>query len=102
VVSLCACFGEQTDGTAGHKPRIHPKEASHRIEDLPSLLRVPSESEKMSAAELVESLGLQATGAGKNVELWYVGSGEPQDDVDLSLNEKKSVDLPIMEEEKSK
>jgi hypothetical protein len=101
-MSWRACFGEQADNTAGRKPRIHPKEASHRIEDLPSLSRAPSESKKMSAAEIIKSLGLQATGAGRNVELWYVGSGEPQGDVDLSLNEKESVDLPIMEEERSK
>jgi hypothetical protein len=69
---------------------------------LPSLSQALSESEKMSAVEIIKSLGLQATGAGRNVELWYVGVGEPQEDVDLSLNEKESVDLPIMEEEKSK
>jgi hypothetical protein len=56
----------------------------------------------MSAAEIIKSLGLQATGAGRNVELWYVGSGEPQEDVNLSPNEKEGVDLPIMEEEKPK
>jgi hypothetical protein len=93
VLSLC----EQTDDTAGHKPRIHPKEAGHRIDDLPSQSQVQTESEKLSAAELVKSLGLQVNGVGRNAELWYVGSGEQQEVDDLPLSETEGVELPNRE-----
>jgi hypothetical protein len=92
-------FGEQTNQIAGHKPRIHPKEASHRIDDLPSQSQAQTESEKMSAAELVKSLGLQVNGVGRNAELWYAGSGKEQQGDSFSLSETEGVDSSNKEKE---
>jgi hypothetical protein len=87
-------FNEHSNQIAGHKPRIHPKEAGHRIDNLPSQSQAQTESEDMSAAELVKSLGLEVNGVGRSAELWYVGSGEQQELDDSFQSEKEGTDLP--------
>ena len=59
-----------------YKHRIHPKEAGHSIEDLPSLSLITIESDRMGATEILKSLGLEVSGAGKGAEMWFVGAGE--------------------------
>lgn len=93
-------FTEQTDRATGRKPRIHPKEAGHRIDDLPSLPQAETEVGKMTVAELVKSLGLQVAGDGRNVELWYVGSDEQEDGADSALGVKESPHGEQQESEK--
>ena len=71
-----------------HKSRIHSKEDDHSIEDLPSLFQKAGESEKMNAAEILKSLGLEVSGAGKSAEVWFVGASEQVEDemeVDVSV-----------------
>jgi hypothetical protein len=60
---------------AERKLRIHPKEAGHSIEDLP-LLSHNAGSDKLSAAEILKSLGLEVNGGGEGAEVWYVGVSE--------------------------
>ena len=67
------------------KLRIHPKEADHSIEDLPS----PSQSagsDKLSAAEILKSLGLEVNGPGKSAEVWYVGVSEQTGDEGMEVD----------------
>jgi hypothetical protein len=68
-----------TDATE-HKLRFRPKEAAHSIEDLPSLSEKAIESDKVSAAEILKSLGLEVSGVGKSAELWFVGAREQIED----------------------
>lgn len=61
------------------KLRIHPKEAGHSIEDLPSLSLASSGSGELSAEEITKMLGIETRGAGKGAEVWFVGvAGQPQ------------------------
>lgn len=53
--------------------RVHASEAYHQIEDLPPLSHEFKRGDKLNAVELAKSLGLEPTGAGMSVEVWYVG-----------------------------
>jgi hypothetical protein len=53
--------------------RVHATEAYHQIENLPPLSHEFKRGDKLDAAELAKSLGLEPTGAGMSVEVWYVG-----------------------------
>lgn len=74
----------------GHKPRIHPKEIGHSIEDLPSLSQKAAESDKLSAAEILKSLGLEVIGTGKSAEVWFVGASEQTEDEEMEAAETSS------------
>lgn len=56
---------------------------------MPSLSEKAIESDKVSAAEILKSLGLEVSGAGKSAELWFVGvRGQTEDgevEVDTSV-----------------
>ncbi|KAM0710800.1 hypothetical protein Q7P35_001538 [Cladosporium inversicolor] len=69
-----------------YKTRIHPKEAGHSIEDLPSLSPRAGEIDKLSAAEILKSLGLEVNGAGKSAEVWFVGVSEQTGDEEMEVN----------------
>lgn len=71
-----------------HKLRIHSKEAAQSIEDLPSLSEEKAiESDKVSAAEILKSLGLEVSGVGKSAELWFVGiSEQTEDDMEVDMS----------------
>lgn len=76
-----------------HKLRIHPEEAAHSIEDLPSLSEEKAiESDKVSAAEILKSLGLEVSGAGKSAELWFVGVSEQTGDEEVEVEVDVSTD----------
>jgi hypothetical protein len=47
---------------------------------LPSLSRKATEGDKLSAAEILKSLGLEVGGAGKSAEVWYIGASEHTED----------------------
>lgn len=81
----CVAVDGLTDATE-RKLRIHPKEAGHSIEDLPSLTQRAAESDKLSAAEIFESLGLEVSGAGKSAEVWFVGASEQTGDEKMELD----------------
>ena len=69
-----------------HKPRIRPKESNHSIEDLPSLSQKAAQSDKLSAAEILKSLGLGVNGAGKSAEVWFVGASEQIEDEEMKFD----------------
>lgn len=77
-----------TDPTE-HKPRIRPKESNHGIEDLPSLSQKAAQSDKLSAAEILKSFGLEVSGAGKGAEVWFVGASEETE------NKEAQVDMAV-------
>lgn len=68
------------------KFRIHPKEAGHSIEGLPSLSHRAAESDELSAAEILKSLGLEVNGAGKSAEVWFVGVSEQTEDEETEVD----------------
>ena len=74
-----------TDETE-YKQRIHPKEAGHSIEDLPSMSQRVSESDKLSAAEILKILGLELSGTGKSVEVWFIGANEQTGDEEMKVD----------------
>lgn len=74
-----------TDATE-YKNRVHPKEAGHSIEDLPSMSQRVSESDKLSAAEILKSLGLEVNGAGKSAEVWFIGANEQTGDEEMGVD----------------
>ena len=68
------------------KPRIHPKEAGHSIEDLPSLSQQATQSDNLNAAEILKSLGLQVSGTGESAGVWFVGTSEQTEDEGSDFN----------------
>ncbi|GAB7327028.1 hypothetical protein MBLNU13_g10966t2 [Cladosporium sp. NU13] len=69
-----------------HKTRIHPEEAGHSIEDLPRLSQKATQSDKVNAAEIVKSLGLETSGVGKGAEVWFVGTSEQAEDEEMEVD----------------
>ena len=67
--------------------RVHPKEAHHQIENLPPLSLEFKSGEKVNAAGLAKSFGLEFRGvAGMSTEVWYVGPrGRPSEGLGESL-----------------
>ena len=84
----CVTVDGLTDATE-RKLRIHPKEAGHSIEDLPSLSQKAAQSDKLSAAEILKSFGLEVSGAGKGAEVWFVGASEETE------NKEAQVDMAV-------
>lgn len=56
---------------------------------MPSLSQKATGIDKLSAAEILKSLGLEVSGAGKNAEVWFVGVGEQTED------EKEEAGFPM-------
>jgi hypothetical protein len=48
-----------------------------------------AESDKLGAAEILKSLGLAVSGAGKSAEVWFVGASEQTE------GEKMEVDMSV-------
>lgn len=61
------------------KLRIHPKEAGHSIEDLPSLSLEISQGGDLSAEEITKMLGIETRCDGNGAEVWFVGVREKKE-----------------------
>jgi hypothetical protein len=99
------------DNAESKTSRVHPKEAHHQIENLPPLSLELKSGEKVDAAGLAKSFGLEFRGvAGMSTEVWYVGQREEQSEglaqsatvarkspevVYLGAREKPDKDLPL-------
>lgn len=53
---------------------------------MPSLSPRAGEIDKLSAAEILKSLGLEVNGAGKSAEVWFVGVSEQTGDEEMEVN----------------
>lgn len=57
---------------------------------MPSLSQKAAEGDKLSAAEILKSLGLEVSGTGKSAEVWFVGASEQTEDEGVEVD--KSVE----------
>lgn len=73
-------MSDKTDKSAERKLRIHPKEAGHSIEPLPSLSLASSQGGELSAEEITKRLGIEIRGVGKGAEVWFVGVSAKNDE----------------------